>query len=53
MAATVSWRLGDCIEQGKKVQVILLADPSDLRGDAAIMFGKLPIAAIAVHSAKS
>src|SRR5208337_525904 len=36
-------------QQGKKVQVILLADPSDLRGDAAIMFGKLPNAAIAVH----
>ena len=37
-------------EQGKKVQVILLADPADLRGDAAVMFGKLPIPAIAVHS---
>ncbi|MGA9391523.1 MAG: NAD(P)H-hydrate dehydratase [Candidatus Sulfotelmatobacter sp.] len=36
--------------QGKKVQVILLADPSELRGDAAVMFGKLPMAAIAVHS---
>src|ERR1700689_4483467 len=29
-------------EQGKKVQVILLADPGDLRGDAAVMFAKLP-----------
>jgi hydroxyethylthiazole kinase-like uncharacterized protein yjeF len=37
-------------EQGKKVQVILLADPGDLRGDAAVMFGKLPEQAIAVHS---
>jgi hydroxyethylthiazole kinase-like uncharacterized protein yjeF len=37
-------------EQGKKVQVILLADPGDLRGDAAVMFGKFPGAAIAVHS---
>ena len=37
-------------EQGKKVQVILLADPADLRGDAAIMYGKLPTIAIAVHS---
>ncbi len=37
-------------EQGKKVQVILLADSGDLRGDAAVMFGKLPVAAIAVHS---
>ena len=36
--------------QGKKVQVILLADPSELRGDAAVMFGKLPMPAIAVHS---
>jgi NAD(P)H-hydrate epimerase len=39
-------------QQGKKVQVILLADPADLRGDAAIMFGKLPGAAIAVHSSE-
>lgn len=37
-------------EQGKKVQVILLADPGDLRGDAAAMFRKLPFAAIAVHN---
>jgi ADP-dependent NAD(P)H-hydrate dehydratase / NAD(P)H-hydrate epimerase len=37
-------------QQGKKVQVILLADPADLRGDAAIMFGRLPSPAIAVHS---
>jgi ADP-dependent NAD(P)H-hydrate dehydratase / NAD(P)H-hydrate epimerase len=36
-------------EQGKKVQVILLADPSDLRGDAAVMFGRLSGEAIAVH----
>jgi ADP-dependent NAD(P)H-hydrate dehydratase / NAD(P)H-hydrate epimerase len=39
-------------QQGKKVQVILLADPADLRGDAAIMFGKLPDTAIAVHSSE-
>ncbi len=38
-------------EQGKKVQVILLADSGDLRGDAAVMFGKLP-ATIAVHSSE-
>jgi ADP-dependent NAD(P)H-hydrate dehydratase / NAD(P)H-hydrate epimerase len=37
-------------QQGKKVQVILLADPVELHGDAAIMFGKLPSAAIAVRS---
>jgi ADP-dependent NAD(P)H-hydrate dehydratase / NAD(P)H-hydrate epimerase len=39
-------------ERGKKVQVILLADPGDLRGDAAAMFGKLPSSAIAVHSSE-
>jgi ADP-dependent NAD(P)H-hydrate dehydratase / NAD(P)H-hydrate epimerase len=38
-------------EQGKKVEVILLANPADLRGDAAVMFGKLP-ATIAVHSSE-
>jgi ADP-dependent NAD(P)H-hydrate dehydratase / NAD(P)H-hydrate epimerase len=39
-------------QQGKKVQVILLADPGDLRGDAAAMFGKLRFPAIAVHSSE-
>jgi NAD(P)H-hydrate epimerase len=39
-------------EHGKKVQVILLANSADLRGDAAVMFGKLPEAAIAVHSSE-
>src|ERR1039458_8270048 len=39
-------------QQGKKVEVIVLADSADLRGDAAIMFGKLPGAAIAVHSSE-
>src|ERR1700693_2280520 len=37
-------------EQGKQGEVILLADPNDLRGDAAVMFRKLPAAAIVVHS---
>ena len=37
-------------QRGKKAQVILLADPGDLREDAAAMFGKLPSPAIAVHS---
>src|SRR5580693_10414085 len=37
-------------ESGKKVQVILLADPADLRGDAVAMFGKLPSAATVVQS---
>jgi len=39
-------------EQGKKVQVIVLADPNDLRGDAAVMFGKFLVPAIAVHSSE-
>jgi ADP-dependent NAD(P)H-hydrate dehydratase / NAD(P)H-hydrate epimerase len=39
-------------QRGKKVQVILLANPGDLRGDAATMFGKLPSPAIAVHSSE-
>ena len=39
-------------QQGKKVQVVLLADPADVRGDAAAMFEKLPEPAIAVHSSE-
>jgi len=35
---------------GRKVEVILLADPAELRGDAAAMFGKLPFAAKVVKS---
>jgi NAD(P)H-hydrate epimerase len=37
-------------EKGRKVEVLLLARPDDLKGDAAIMFGKLPFAAISVVS---
>jgi hydroxyethylthiazole kinase-like uncharacterized protein yjeF len=37
-------------QKGKTVQVMLLADPADLRGDAAAMFGKLPVDAIVVKS---
>jgi hydroxyethylthiazole kinase-like uncharacterized protein yjeF len=37
-------------EAGKTVQVILLADPAGLRGDAAVMCGKLAVAAIVVKS---
>jgi NAD(P)H-hydrate epimerase len=37
-------------QKGKSVQVILLADRVDLHGDAAEMFGKLPISPIVVHS---
>src|SRR5438270_11253110 len=39
-------------QKGKDVQVILLADPAGLRGDAAIMYSKLPNAAIVVHSSE-
>jgi len=39
-------------EKGKSVQVILLADPGDLRGDAAAMYSKLPMAPIIVHSSE-
>lgn len=39
-------------QQGKRVQVILLTDPAELRGDAATMFGKLPSPAIAVYSSE-
>src|SRR5579862_2145476 len=37
-------------QRGKKVQVVLLADRSDLRGDAAKMFAKLPFKAIEIRS---
>src|SRR5580700_653353 len=37
-------------EQEKKLEVILLADPADLCGDAAVMLAKLPFPAVAVHS---
>jgi hydroxyethylthiazole kinase-like uncharacterized protein yjeF len=37
-------------EKGKTVQVILLTDPVELKGDAAIMFGKLPAPALSVNS---
>jgi ADP-dependent NAD(P)H-hydrate dehydratase / NAD(P)H-hydrate epimerase len=40
-------------QKGKTVQVILLADPAELRGDAALMFGKLPAAAMAVPSSEA
>jgi hydroxyethylthiazole kinase-like uncharacterized protein yjeF len=39
-------------QKGKIVQIILLTDPIELRGDAAIMFGRLPAAAIAVYSSE-
>ena len=39
-------------EEGKTVQVILLADPAGLRGDAAAMFSRLPLSAIVVYSSE-
>jgi len=35
---------------GKGVRIILLAEPSQLRGDAAEMFGRLPIAPVILRS---
>jgi hydroxyethylthiazole kinase-like uncharacterized protein yjeF len=37
---------------GRQVQVILLSDPAVLRGDAAVMFDKLPIAPVVIRSAQ-
>src|SRR5580700_6167656 len=37
---------------GKGVRIILLAEPSQLRGDAAEMFGRLPIAPVIVRSSE-
>jgi ADP-dependent NAD(P)H-hydrate dehydratase / NAD(P)H-hydrate epimerase len=37
-------------QAGKAVQVILLADRVDLKGDAAVMFDKLPMLPVVVHS---
>jgi ADP-dependent NAD(P)H-hydrate dehydratase / NAD(P)H-hydrate epimerase len=39
-------------EVGKKVRIILLGSPDDLRGDAAVMFGKLPEIFIAARSSE-
>jgi len=37
-------------ERGKQVQLLLLADPKDLRGDAAANYEQLPIEAVVVTS---
>ncbi len=49
-AAMVLSLPASCMSRGKKVQVILLADSVDLKGDAATMFGKLPLPAIPARS---
>ncbi len=38
-------------DQGREVQVLLLANPEDLRGDAVAMFKKLPQPAVSITSA--
>lgn len=38
--------------EGKRVQIILLADPAELRGDAAVMFGKLQSDVVVVSSSE-
>jgi len=35
-------------ERGNQIQVVLLADPDELKGDAAVMYRKLPVPAIVV-----
>ena len=37
-------------ERGKQVYVLLLADPTELKGDAAVMYSKLPVPALVVCS---
>src|SRR5579864_2184760 len=37
-------------DQKKDVEVVLLADPVELKGDAAVMYGKLPVTAVVVRS---
>jgi NAD(P)H-hydrate epimerase len=39
-------------EKGKAVQVVLLTEPAELKGDAAVMFGKLPMAAVIVRTSE-
>jgi ADP-dependent NAD(P)H-hydrate dehydratase / NAD(P)H-hydrate epimerase len=39
-------------EKGKSVHVVLLADPAELKGDAAVMYGRLPMAAVVVRSSE-
>ncbi len=38
-------------EMGRNVQVLLLADPAELRGDAAVNFGRLPIKPVIAKTA--
>jgi ADP-dependent NAD(P)H-hydrate dehydratase / NAD(P)H-hydrate epimerase len=38
-------------EAGREVHVVMLADPAELKGDAAEMYGRLPLRAVIVRSA--
>jgi NAD(P)H-hydrate epimerase len=40
------------LERKLPVEILLLADPSELKGDAAVMYGKLPKPAIIVRSSE-
>ena len=37
-------------QKGKTAHVILLADPAELKGDAAVMYAKLPVAATIIRT---
>ena len=39
-------------EAGKAVRIVLLAEPAELRGDAAEMFARLPVAPVIVQSSE-
>ena len=39
-------------ESGQSVQVVLLGDPAELKGNAAVMYGKLPVDAVVVRSSE-
>ncbi len=39
-------------EAGKQVEVLLLADPAELKGDAAAMYKKLPVKAVVARNEK-
>jgi len=39
-------------DAGKNVLVLLLADPKELKGDAAVMFERLPVAAVCARNIK-
>ena len=40
------------LERKLQVEIVLLADPAELKGDAAAMYGRLPTAAIIVRSSE-